>query len=678
MDAVCRNIKLSGTILLVFTMVSCGSESEQSQVSSDVLGDIASFGNKNNPIQIPSAQPFFVLDKKNKKFHTLSVDLSQASLFYKFIPSQSLSYLTGEIPSVETPETPWAWKNFYSNIRGIHASSLELNGVSVWGAEVKTVVSNSLANPSLTYLQGNLPAVSNTSNFKLNPETAAEKASWSLNYHPWRFKFIKKIYFPTANVLRASYLFHINSNPSELGRMPGFPLEVVVDAETADVISEKVLALHVDGIAKIYEENSRASRSEGLKDITLPDLDADGTELGNSMFKVLNCAQSRPSASCVQKAIPSKAGGDYSHITYLQDEMDEVVAFHALSKSSAWYRRIIQASPADGSSWGEGIPGVRSNLGFQGSYKANVYVRALTYNSKTGQSTPDNASYLPSGTYGEGTPHIVIGTGWEFGQGEERSLQNLGKDADVSMHEFGHHIVWRSLRETVGQSGHMHEGYADYFTYAITGNTLLGESIVKSKPSLRDGNQVGKVTPFLEKKFENLPHYPGQFWSSTLWEIRKSMGIWVDGFYKFDKIVWISLDLIKRNANYYNAIDATNKAIDVFAKANNDNASVLKEKFYNILFERGFLAHGWKNEDVLPAPSLELKNSTAEESLASVNTSTAEKKKSASKQWYECGVVSGKDKTNDSKKSASTGILVFVPLVFILLFEKLRRRKNFK
>lgn len=56
-------------------------------------------------------------------------------------------------------------------------------------------------------------------------------------------------------------------------------------------------------------------------------------------------------------------------------------------------------------------------------------------------------------------------------------LTNLPVDADVIGHEFGHHIIYQTITSVSGESLILHEGLADYFTFAHTKDDSLGESI---------------------------------------------------------------------------------------------------------------------------------------------------------------------------------------------------------
>ena len=77
------------------------------------------------------------------------------------------------------------------------------------------------------------------------------------------------------------------------------------------------------------------------------------------------------------------------------------------------------------------------------------------------QHLSNNASYEPaSKTKGA---RILIA------DGDNQTLQNLAMDFDVVAHEFAHHVIYRTLKARHEQAIALHEGLADYFTYAAYG-----------------------------------------------------------------------------------------------------------------------------------------------------------------------------------------------------------------
>jgi hypothetical protein len=129
----------------------------------------------------------------------------------------------------------------------------------------------------------------------------------------------------------------------------------------------------------------------------------------------------------------------------------------------------------------------------------------------------NNAYYQPNG----GNPQIKIGSG------DGKILQNLGLDADVVGHEFGHHILFQYLQSTSAEESLvLHEGLADFFTFAKTGNACLGESICpENSPVCEVRGQCLRTAEnnilYSDPSYRSLmPHQKGQLISSILWDLK--------------------------------------------------------------------------------------------------------------------------------------------------------------
>lgn len=105
------------------------------------------------------------------------------------------------------------------------------------------------------------------------------------------------------------------------------------------------------------------------------------------------------------------------------------------------------------------------------------------------------------------------------------NLSNLARDSDVFFHEFTHHVLYRSVKPKTGssQARSIQEGLADYFTYAMTGNNTLAESVQDGEP-LRSATVETNIS---EETFApNFDPYPaGVLLSSVLWKLRSNLAI---------------------------------------------------------------------------------------------------------------------------------------------------------
>jgi len=144
---------------------------------------------------------------------------------------------------------------------------------------------------------------------------------------------------------------------------------------------------------------------------------------------------------------------------------------------------------------------------------------------------PNNALFTPGSTDDGTLPSIQIDNG------DGKILQNLVTDSDVVSHEIGHHIIYRTLQTTSGESLVLHEGLADAFVFLRNGDPCLGRSICPLTSSacttqgqcLRSGTLslaygdaqwVGWSGP---QKL--LGHKHGQLISGIIWDLVKSQGM---------------------------------------------------------------------------------------------------------------------------------------------------------
>lgn len=191
-------------------------------------------------------------------------------------------------------------------------------------------------------------------------------------------------------------------------------------------------------------------------------------------------------------------------------------------------------------------------LGFFSSLEyteSNFGSRTITLNLAPGFA--GNAQYIPSNT---GSPVISIG------EDEPGRLENLRLDMDVVNHEFGHHVVFGSLQDTgkiidgSRQVLVMHEALADYFSFAFSGDSCLGESLCPSgsqlcavaNQCLRSANTLMTMTSDPSIGL-NKEHLRGQFMSAFLWNVRSEASV---DKTTFDKLVLKAVKLLRADSGY--------------------------------------------------------------------------------------------------------------------------------
>ena len=131
-------------------------------------------------------------------------------------------------------------------------------------------------------------------------------------------------------------------------------------------------------------------------------------------------------------------------------------------------------------------------------------------------SFPDNnAMYVPGS---DGIPSSIF-----LGTADNINMQNLNRDSDVLIHEYSHHIVFKYLTTTWGESLTLHEGTADFFAFVINGDPFLGESIIVDQSYLRTAI-VDEQRKYDAESSSTGSHLLGEFWSSLLWELYSDMG----------------------------------------------------------------------------------------------------------------------------------------------------------
>ncbi len=136
----------------------------------------------------------------------------------------------------------------------------------------------------------------------------------------------------------------------------------------------------------------------------------------------------------------------------------------------------------------------------------------------------NNAFYQPALSSEENQAAIYLS------DGDGKVLQNLGLDRDVISHELGHHIIYRTLKKTTGESLLLHEGLADYFSYSFSQDPCLGESICPDgSPVCMIENQClrsarNQIHYDDDDFFQRGPHDKSQIISGYLWDLRDELG----------------------------------------------------------------------------------------------------------------------------------------------------------
>ncbi len=186
-----------------------------------------------------------------------------------------------------------------------------------------------------------------------------------------------------------------------------------------------------------------------------------------------------------------------------------------------------------------------NSLGYEykASKKMKLKIHAVINNDR------NNALYTPESS--------STGPTIQVGDGDGTFLQNLTIDADVVGHEFGHHIVFQTLKETKDDSLVVHEGLADAFTFLRTGNACLGESIcplnspIKCEIRASCLRTAENTYKYGAADLPKEPHFRSQFISGLIWDLQATKAISMSDL---TKLLYRSVDFFLSDSGYHDLI----------------------------------------------------------------------------------------------------------------------------
>lgn len=149
------------------------------------------------------------------------------------------------------------------------------------------------------------------------------------------------------------------------------------------------------------------------------------------------------------------------------------------------------------------------------------------------------------------------------GIGDGVHLRKLRLDGDVISHELSHHYIYRSITNTNKKSEAvlLHEGIADYFVFARTKDSCLGEwicptssKVCSTKSCLRTAEEQVHPDDFKEV------HKKSQAVSSMLWHMAMDLGIGQIGLNAVARVTNYALDYLTKDPSLVEFVWALNKA----------------------------------------------------------------------------------------------------------------------
>ncbi len=279
---------------------------------------------------------------------------------------------------------------------------------------------------------------------------------------------------------------------------------LIIDAASGGLLEEYPLGFHAS--AQVYAETGRDL------DVSLQPLAGLSTPftgyLDGENFSVFGASSADARAVAID--------GAFIYSAQQEPELfDQVQTFHNLTRGWRWFVDKMQFTPTLGS----------------------IVVRT---NMLINNTDPDNAKYEPA--------TATLPAELQFGRGSA-AIRNLARDNDVALHELSHHMIFHFIDDNRGTAAALHEGFADFFTYAATGDPNLGETILPGSPYLRTAVQP-ETFRFDNPNLSRSSHNMGNIWAAMLWDLRQAVGAPVEA------VVFQSLSFLDGNSDYKEAIEA--------------------------------------------------------------------------------------------------------------------------
>ncbi|MCZ6681233.1 MAG: M36 family metallopeptidase, partial [Candidatus Poribacteria bacterium] len=319
----------------------------------------------------------------------------------------------------------------------------------------------------------------------------------------------------------------------------GAPLgdwEFLIDAHTGEVLQQVDLLMHVNGQARIYEENPITTGPP--RERPLDSLDGSGFLKGDFVNVLV---YDGPPGVLVKGpefrvALANNAFSQQNDFRY-----DPATEPRLFDEANVYFHidRIHDY--------------FKGRFNFTGRDEPfRVIVRHPNINPRNDRvlSSPlNNAFFSPI------TQSLGIGEGTGTASG---GLNNLARDADILYHEYTHGVVNRITRLGIRQDdfgGAMNEAYADYFPCSFFDDPDLGEWSVSNLRGLRNLDNDNRFPDeiFLPGTSRTEVHFTGLIWGGGLWSLRERIGA-----RDADRIIFDSLSFLPRDgsANFQKGLTA--------------------------------------------------------------------------------------------------------------------------
>ena len=312
---------------------------------------------------------------------------------------------------------------------------------------------------------------------------------------------ISPTYFLDAGAIQLGYRMEFSIIKGKKGAW-----RIYVDGETGEIKKSESLSPgllkseDVTGKGRVYEINKVVTPD--FVEADLPYLNGDGRLMGKYVNVYNDDAGEREQTR--------EENNEFIYFAF-DSQFDEVSAYYHGTRVLEWF------------------------AGFGATFKKplNIHVHA-TRESEDGSKSYNNAFYDPKA-------YAVY-----IGDGDQKFSDNLGTDSDVVIHEILHHVIYEygGITSFDDESGGIHEGTADFFTFHFNKDACLGESVSKvwREPQVEVAGRIClrtaedkyykdeagkaryfKLTDFLDASGGFDVHDLGALWVASLWEIRKKI-----------------------------------------------------------------------------------------------------------------------------------------------------------
>lgn len=338
---------------------------------------------------------------------------------------------------------------------------------------------------------------------------------------------------------------------------------VYIDAKKKGwVLYKKKLQSSATGTGSVFKENPITTQA--LSTVTLNNLTDNSSLLEGGYGKPYNanCLETAEDTSDISGlSTASSSSRDYSYTSITDNRLEEVMVYYHLNRMHDT---------------------LKSTFGFISlDNQMPMFVNAQDPNSPS--RGYDNAFYSRDDNFSS-TGYLLFGCGDE--------LNNLGLDADIITHEYGHAVldhIQPELYEVIehNYSGAIHESVGDTMASYFDGNGIIGEWGLTGKFGSGDySRNMDNNRKYPDDVYEpsysaSEVHYTGEILNGVYWDIKDAVG--TDTAFQ---VFFSAINALPNDANFFDMRDAWLSADSSVSGGLNKGA-----------IEAGFANHGIEGDD---------------------------------------------------------------------------------